>query len=104
MAANFEEQREFTKWVLNIGDNSLFAIVEEKGINLDWIKFLSHMRLLVKDYNLRGLIQTIYPDDQHHSRDAMYIMQCNVLALKKLTLMKSTMQFLNRYLKNCTST
>jgi hypothetical protein len=35
MAANSEEQREFAKWVLNVGDGSLPAIVEEKGVDLD---------------------------------------------------------------------
>jgi len=55
MAANFEKQREFTKWVLNVGDGSLPAIVEE-GVNPDWIKIPSHMRLPAEDYSLRGLI------------------------------------------------
>ncbi len=74
MAANSEEQRKFAKWVLNIGDDSFPAIAEEEGVNLDWIKIPSHMRLLAEDYNLRGLIRTIYSDHQCHSGDAMYLM------------------------------
>jgi len=42
------------------------------------------MRLLAEDYSLRGLIRTIYPDHQRHSRDAMYLMQCNILAPKNI--------------------
>jgi hypothetical protein len=56
MAANHEEQREFAKWVLNVGDGSLPAIVEEEGVDPDWIKIPSHMRLPAKDCSLRGLI------------------------------------------------
>jgi hypothetical protein len=56
MVANSEEERKFAKWVLNVGDGSLFAIVEEEGVNLDWIKIPSHMRLPAEDCNLRGLI------------------------------------------------
>jgi hypothetical protein len=48
MVANSEEQGEFAKWVLNVGDGSLLAIVEEEGVDLDWIKISSHMRLLKK--------------------------------------------------------
>jgi hypothetical protein len=81
MAANSEEQRKFSKWVLNVRDNSLPAIVEE-GVDPYWIKILSHMRLPADDCSLRGLIQTIYPDHQRHSGDAMYIMQRNILAPK----------------------
>jgi len=40
---------------LNVGDGSVPTIAEE-GVNPDWIKILSHMRLLVKDCSLRGLI------------------------------------------------
>jgi hypothetical protein len=82
MATNFEEQREFAKWVLNVGDGSLPAIVEEEGVDLNWIKIPSHMRLLVEDCSLRGLIRTIYPNHQRHSGDAMYLKQRNILALK----------------------
>ncbi len=71
MATNSEEQRKFAKWVLNVGDGNLPAIVEEEGVNLDWIEIPSHMRLLVEDCNLRGIIQTIYPDHRCHSGDAM---------------------------------
>ncbi len=84
MAANFEEQWKFAKWVLNVGDGSLFAIAEEEGVDLDWIKFPSHMRLPLKDCSLRGLIWTIYQDHQRHSRDAMYFMQCSILAPKSI--------------------
>jgi hypothetical protein len=56
MAANSEEQREFAKWVLNVGDGNLPAIAEEEGVDPDWIEIPSHMRLLAKDYSLRGLI------------------------------------------------
>jgi hypothetical protein len=42
MAANSEEQQKFAKWVLNVGDGSLPAIVEEEeGVNPDWIKIPS---------------------------------------------------------------
>ncbi len=68
--------------MLNVGDGNLLAIAEEKGGDPDWIKISSHMRLSVEDCNLRGLIRTIYPDHQHHFRDATYLMQCNILAPK----------------------
>jgi hypothetical protein len=84
MAPNFEEEREFAKWVLNVGDDSLLAIAEEEGVNPDWIKIPSHMRLPAKDCSLRGLIRTIYPDHQRHSGDAMYLMQCSILAPKNI--------------------
>jgi hypothetical protein len=61
MAVNSEEQREFAKWVLNVGDGSLLAIAEE-GVDPNWIKIPSHMRLPAEDCSLRGLIRTIYPD------------------------------------------
>jgi hypothetical protein len=48
--------------VLNVGDGSFFAIVEEEGVDLDWIKIPSHMSLPAEDCNLRGLIRTIYLD------------------------------------------
>jgi ATP-dependent DNA helicase PIF1 len=35
MASNFEEQREFATWVLNVGDGSFLAIVEEEGVDPD---------------------------------------------------------------------
>ncbi len=53
MAANSEEQREFAKWVLNVGDGRLPAIEEEEGVDPDWIKIPSHMRLLAEDCSLR---------------------------------------------------
>ncbi len=59
MATNSEEQREFTKWVLNVGDINLPIIAEEEGVDLDWIKIPSHMRLPIEDCSLKGLIQTI---------------------------------------------
>ncbi len=71
--------------MLNVGDGSLFAIAEE-GVDLDWIKIPSHMRLSRKDYSLRGLIQTIYPDHQCHYGDAMYFMQCSILAPKNINI------------------
>ncbi len=64
----------FAKWVLNVGNDNLLTIVEEEGVNLDWIKIPSHMRLPAEDCSLRGLILTIYPNHQRHSRDAMYLM------------------------------
>jgi hypothetical protein len=33
MAANSEEQREFTKWVLDVRDSSLPTIAKEKGVD-----------------------------------------------------------------------
>jgi hypothetical protein len=83
MATNFEEQRKFAKWVLNVGDDSLPAIVKEEGVDPNWIKISSHMRLPTEDCSLRGLIRTIYPDHQHHSKNAMYLMQRNIMAPKK---------------------
>jgi hypothetical protein len=50
--------------VLNVGDDNFLAIAEEEGVDPDWIKIPSHMRLLVEDCSLRGLIRTIYPDHQ----------------------------------------
>ncbi len=73
MAVNSEEQPKFAKWVLNVRDGSLPAITEEEGVDPDWIKIPSHMKLPVKDCSLRGL-QTIYPDHQRHFGDAMYLM------------------------------
>jgi hypothetical protein len=35
MAANSEEQREFAKWVLNIGDGNVLAIAGEEGVDPD---------------------------------------------------------------------
>jgi ATP-dependent DNA helicase PIF1 len=84
MAANSEEQRMFAKWVLNVGDDSLLAIAEEEGVDPDWIKIPSHMRLLAEDCSLKGLIRTIYPDHQRHSGDAMYLMQRSILAPKNI--------------------
>jgi hypothetical protein len=82
MATNSEEQQEFAKWVLNVGDGSLLAIVGEEGVDPDWIKIPSHMRLPAEDCSLRGLIRTTYPDHRCHSWDAMYLMQRNILAPK----------------------
>jgi hypothetical protein len=42
--------------VLNVGDGSLPAIIEEEGVNPNWIKIPSHVRLPAKDYSLKGLI------------------------------------------------
>jgi ATP-dependent DNA helicase PIF1 len=82
MATNSEEQREFAKWVLNVGDGNLPTIVEEEGFDPDWIEIPSHMKLLAPDCSLRGLIRTVYPDHWCHSGDAMYLMQRNILAPK----------------------
>jgi hypothetical protein len=82
MAANSEEQQEFAKWVLNVGDGNLLAITEEEGVDPDWIEIPSHMRLPIEDCSLRGLIRTIYPDHRCHSGDAMYLIQRNILAPK----------------------
>jgi len=91
MVANFEKQRKFAKWVLNVGDGSLLTIAEEEGVNPDWIKIPSHMRLPVEDYSLRGLIRTIYPIT--NATLEMPCILCNVAFWdpKILTLMKSTM-------------
>jgi len=56
MATNSEEQQKFAKWVLNVGDDSFLTITEEKGVDPNWIKIPSHMRLPTKDYNLKRLI------------------------------------------------
>ncbi len=84
MATNSKEQRELAKWVLNVGDDNLPAIAEEEGVDLDWIKIPSHMRLPAEDCNLRGLIRTIYSDHRCHSGDAIYLMQRNILAPKNI--------------------
>ncbi len=68
--------------MLNVGDGNLHAIAKEEGVNPDWIKIPSHMRLLAEDCSLRGLIRTIYPDHQCHFGDAMYLMQRSILAPK----------------------
>jgi hypothetical protein len=82
MATNSEEQREFAKWVLNVGDGNLPTIAEEKGVDPNWIEIPSHMRLPAEDCSLRGLIQIVYSDHRCHSGDAMYFMQRNILAPK----------------------
>jgi hypothetical protein len=82
MATNSKEQRKFAKWVLNVGDGSLPTIAGEEGVDPDWIKIPSHMRLPAEDCSLRGLIRTIYPDHQCHSGDATYLMQRHILAPK----------------------
>jgi len=56
MVANFEEQQKFAKWVLNVGDDNLFAIAKEEGVDPDWIKIPLHVRLPSEDCSLRGLI------------------------------------------------
>jgi hypothetical protein len=56
MATNSEEQRKFAKWVLNVGDSNLPAIAEEEGVDPNWIKIPSNMRLPAEDCSLRGLI------------------------------------------------
>jgi hypothetical protein len=81
MATNSEEQQEFAKWVLNVRDGNLPAIAEE-GVDPDWIKIPSHMRLQAEDCSLRGLIRTIYPDHWCHFGDAMYLMQRSIIAPK----------------------
>jgi hypothetical protein len=68
--------------VLDVGDDNLPPIAEEEGVDPDWIKIPSHMRLPAEDCNLRGLIRTIYPHHRCHSGDAMYLMQHNILAPK----------------------
>jgi hypothetical protein len=62
------------------GDGSFPAIAEKEGVDPDWIKILSHMRLPAKNCSLRGLIRSIYPDHQRHSGDAMYFMQRSIMA------------------------
>jgi ATP-dependent DNA helicase PIF1 len=68
--------------VLNVRDGNLPTIVEEKGVDPDWIEIPSHMKLPVEDCSLRGLIRTVYPNHRCHSGDAMYLMQRNILAPK----------------------
>jgi hypothetical protein len=69
--------------VLNVGDGYLPAIAEEEGVDPDWIKIPSHMRLPIEDCSLIGLIQTIYSDHRCHSGDAMYFMQRIILTPQK---------------------
>jgi hypothetical protein len=57
MVANSEEQRKFGKWVLNVGDGNFPSIAEEKGVDPNWIKISSHMKLPTEDCSLRGLIE-----------------------------------------------
>jgi len=66
MASNSKKQQKFARWVLNVGDGSLPTIAKE-GVNPNWIKIPSHMRLPAEDCSLRRLIRTIYPDHQCHS-------------------------------------
>ncbi len=54
MVTNSEEQREFARWVLNVGDSNLPTIAEEEGVDPDWIKIPSHMKLPAEDCSLRG--------------------------------------------------
>jgi len=68
--------------VLNVRDGSLLAIADEEGVDPDWIKIPSHMRLPAEDCSLRGLIRTIYPDHQCHFGDPMYPMQRSIIAPK----------------------
>jgi len=84
MVANSEEQQEFTKWVLNVGDGSFPAIAKEEGVDPNWLKISSHMRLLAEDCSLRGLIRTIYLDHQRHFGDAIYLMQRSIPAPKNI--------------------
>jgi len=44
------------------------------------------MKLPAEDCSLRGLIRTIYPDHWCHSGDAMYLMQCRILAPKNINI------------------
>jgi ATP-dependent DNA helicase PIF1 len=70
--------------VLNVGDGNIPGITEEEGVDPDWIKIPSHMKLPTEDCSLRGLIRTIYLDHRCHSGDAMYLMQRNILAPKNI--------------------
>ncbi len=65
----------------NVGNGSLPAIAEE-GVDPNWIKIPSHMRMPIEDCSLRGLIRTIYPDHQRHSGNAVYLMQHIIMAPK----------------------
>jgi hypothetical protein len=69
-----KSNEEFAKWVLNVGGGNLPSIAEEEGVDPNWIKIPSHMRLPVKDCSLRRLIRTIYSDHWCHFGDAMYLM------------------------------
>jgi hypothetical protein len=42
--------------VLNVGNGSLLAIAKEEGVDPDWIKISSHMKLPAEDCSLRRLI------------------------------------------------
>ncbi len=68
--------------MLNVEDDSLPATAGEEGVDPNWIKIPSHMRMLVKDCSLRRLIRTIYLDHRCHSGDAMYLVQNSILAPK----------------------
>jgi hypothetical protein len=49
MATNSKEQQEFVKWVLNVGNGNLPTIAKEEGVDIDWIKIPSHMKLLIEN-------------------------------------------------------
>jgi hypothetical protein len=91
--------------VLNVGDGSLPTIAEEEGVDPNWIKIPSHVKLLAEDCSLKGLIQTIYPNHQCHSGNAMYFMQRIILAPKNIdvdevnnTILESLYEELHTYL------
>jgi hypothetical protein len=63
------------------------------------------MKLPTEDCSLRGLIRTIFLEHQRHSRDAMYLMQRSILALKNIdvdevnnVILKSLFKELHTYL------
>jgi hypothetical protein len=65
---------------------------------------LSHMKLLVENCSLKGWIRTVYPDHQRHFGDAMYFMQCSILAPKNTVIDEVNNAIIELYLKNCTRT
>jgi len=72
--------------VLNVRDDNLPTITEEEGVDPDWIKISSHMKLPAEDCSLRGLIRTIYSNHQHHSENAIYFMQHDIMAPKNINI------------------
>jgi len=76
MAANFKEQREFAKWVLNVGNDSLPTIVEKKRcrsrLDQDYVPYeATSKRLQLKKINLNHLSKSPTPLWRCHVSYAM---------------------------------